>query len=360
MTTFTKGWSYSLSKLTIALLSAGLLLTGCADKSTVDKTATDATKQTALAKDAVAAIVNGKKITVQQVEDMIPPFLRPDVDPERAQEVKNRILNQLILERLVVDAAYSNKLEQKPEVKAELDRLKDAVLTRAFQEDLLAQVNPPSEAEVKIAYDNNENIYKNNTRYFTRQIVVRAPMDELPSIAEQAEKTGNAEAFLKSIANMPNVRVNEQPVMYDSALLPPMAGETLKNAKVGTVMTEPSPRGLTVIEIIKVEHKPIDYERAKPVLEHQILLERQQQLFNTQLQKLRQSAKVEYKNDFSEVKIGEVIQAAEQVERAEAADSIPSSIDNVAPIAQPFADDNPIQVTQEVPIQVVPSEVDNK
>lgn len=114
----------------------------------------------------LAAILNGEKITVAELEaawDALPSELRESYDRSGG---KLGYLETYLRRKLIVQEAIKNNLQNEPSVAAELRRMRDEVLFDRYVRDVLAE-SVVSESEMR-AY------YEQHPREFTREEKIKA------------------------------------------------------------------------------------------------------------------------------------------------------------------------------------------
>lgn len=119
----------------------------------------------------VLAIVEGRKITQQDVDIFI-HRLGPQQAPQfQNPEGQKRILDELINQELFLADAKLNKLEQSDEFKAELEKMKDVILTQLNITKLMSSV-AVNEEEMKNHFEENKGKYVTAEQANTSHILV--------------------------------------------------------------------------------------------------------------------------------------------------------------------------------------------
>ncbi len=168
----------------IPLLIVGTaLLAGC-DKPTTTTGSTSTTTPAAnvapiVDKADAIAVVNGQYIPKSSLA-----ALEKEVS-ERSHGQnfpKEKLIEELIQRELLVQDATQKKLENSPELLAQLETAKKALLTQADLQNFI-KANPVTEAEIKAEYDSKINAEK-GTEYKASHILVKTEDEAKKLIAE--------------------------------------------------------------------------------------------------------------------------------------------------------------------------------
>lgn len=162
----------------IPLLVVGTaLLAGCNQEKAAD-TASTATTTTIDKADAVA-VVNGQyiaKSTLETLEKEIAERSHGQTFP------KEKLIEELVQRELLVQDATQKQLDKSPELIAQLEAAKKALLTQADLQNFL-KANPVTDAEIKAEYDSKVAAEK-GTEYKASHILVKTEAEAKKLIAE--------------------------------------------------------------------------------------------------------------------------------------------------------------------------------
>jgi parvulin-like peptidyl-prolyl isomerase len=99
----------------------------------------------------------------------------------------NQVVRSLLVQRIMYREAQSKKWEQQPEVKAQLDRVREAAITESYLEAMSRPPESyPGDAEVRAAYEANKSSFLIPRQYRLAQIFIAMP--------EGADKSAEAQA----------------------------------------------------------------------------------------------------------------------------------------------------------------------
>lgn len=129
-------------KSLILFISIISFITGCAAKTQNEN---------------VVAIVNGEKITMSTLEAKIDEL--PEYYQAAASKHKKEILNDLIVEKLLIDEAMKRKLHKDTEVKELVDRAQKKILVAKLLDIETAPKKPISDDDIEQFYAENKERY---------------------------------------------------------------------------------------------------------------------------------------------------------------------------------------------------------
>ena len=168
----------------IPLLIVGTaLLAGC-DKPTTTTGSTSTTTPAAnvaatVDKADAIAVVNGQYIA----KSSLAALEKEVAERSHGQNFpKEKLIEELIQRELLVQDATQKKLENSPELLAQLETAKKALLTQANLQNFI-KANPVTEAEIKAEYDSKINAEK-GTEYKASHILVKTEDEAKKMIAE--------------------------------------------------------------------------------------------------------------------------------------------------------------------------------
>lgn len=164
------------------LLAGSVLLTAC------QQNANNIASPTIQKEDAVA-VVNGEYISKYALET-----LTSEVNERtRGQNIpQEKLIDELVRRKLLVQQAESKKLDQLPETEQRLVMMKNALLSQLAIEDFIKS-HPVSDADLKAEYNKQIGDTVGGTEYKARHILVKTEPEAVAIIAELDEGADFAE-----------------------------------------------------------------------------------------------------------------------------------------------------------------------
>ncbi|PPK66572.1 peptidyl-prolyl cis-trans isomerase C [Methylobacter tundripaludum] len=164
----------------IPLLVVGTaLLAGCNQEKAADSASPTTTAAPAIDKADAVAVVNGQyiaKSTLETLEKEIAERSHGQSFP------KEKLIEELVQRELLVQDATQKQLDKSPELIAQLEAAKKALLTQADLQNFL-KANPVTDAEIKAEYDSKVAAEK-GTEYKASHILVKTEAEAKKLIAE--------------------------------------------------------------------------------------------------------------------------------------------------------------------------------
>jgi len=236
------------------------------------------------------ATVNGQPITQEAYEqfvELLGTQGAPD-SPELREQVKEEMINRLVM----VQAAEKAGITNNPEIKTELELARQGILVRALMADYLEK-NPVTEEKVRAEYDKLQQEQGEVLEYNVRHILVEDEATANDLQKQLNDKSASFEELAKAQSKDPGSAAQGGSLGWASAdnYVAPFA-QAVQNTPKGQMTDKPvqTQFGWHVIEV--VDSRPIafpPFEEVRTQLEEMM---RQQELMQFQ-QKLRSEAKID-------------------------------------------------------------------
>ncbi len=239
-------------------------------------------------KDPVVAVVNGSDIHLSEVVE----FQR-NLPPQVAQAPFPAILEVLINNRLITDAARKEGLQRDPEVKREVKLAEEGAMRRAW---LTKKVRSDiTDEALKAQYDQLVATFKPEEEVRARHILVSTE-DEAKQVISDLKSGANFEDVAKAKSKDPSAQKNGGDLgFFTKSEMVPAFADAAFALQPGEVSPEPVKTQFGW-HIIKVEERrkttPPTFEQAKPVLREQMSEKIAQQMVG----ELRAKAKIKVFN----------------------------------------------------------------
>ncbi len=255
----------------------------------------------------VAAKVNGKEITVHQVNQALKGVRLPQGQMEKVsqQDIANKVLDNLISQEVILQEAEKMKLDRDPVVLSAIEAAKQKVLVDAYMARVLSKDASVEESKVRAYFDENDKLFSNRKVFTYTQVLIATPPEKQEELVEKVKELNDLEAFLNYLKE----NKQEYKIAYETKgseklskpLLQPMYA--IKPGDIGYLkLTD----GLLVIKLNSVVDQPVAYEQAKPVIERFLFTQDRKETSAELVKNLREKAEVEYFGDFSKVEQQEV------------------------------------------------------
>lgn len=274
--------SKSFIRLGIALMLAGAL--GACGKSEKKET-------------QVVAKVDGQEITVHQLNFALARAGIPN--DGQATEQQQKALHALIDQQLLINKAIADKLDRDPNVLQAMEAVKNQVLAQAYLEHLTSQETPNAQ-EVKDYFNQHPELFANRRIYRLQELQASVDPKDAEAVAKQQEQSktlGELGVWLKSQKIPFTIRTADKKAEdLPLSILPKLA-----QMKEGEMLSLSVTNGLEVIQVVSYEEQPISEEKATPLIQHFLTNKKRSDMAKEELQKLRDSAKIEYMGEFAKL-----------------------------------------------------------
>lgn len=217
-------------------------------------------------KDPVVAVVNGSDVHLSDVVE----FQR-NLPPQVAQAPFQAILEVLINNRLITDAARKEGLQRDPEVKREVKLAEEGAMRRAWlNKKVRSEI---TDASMKAQYDQLVSHFKPEDEVRARHILVSTE-DEAKSVIADLKSGANFEDLAKAKSKDPSAAKNGGDLgFFTKSEMVPAFADAAFALQPGEVSPEPVKTQFGY-HVIKVEERrkttPPTFEQAKPVLREQM------------------------------------------------------------------------------------------
>jgi len=135
-----------------------------------------------LASGNIVAVVNGEKITKAEINEVL---AQKHITYEQIPvQVRKKILDEIITQALLIQKAKKSGIENSPEFKKELKKLKDQLAFRLFLKNKMDSMKI-SEKELKAFYNKNKDLmFKEPAQVKARHILVKSKAEAEKIISE--------------------------------------------------------------------------------------------------------------------------------------------------------------------------------
>lgn len=286
-----------------ATMMVVLGLTGCGDK------------EKASSPSQVLAKVNGKEVTVLQLNYLLAQNQRLDKAQQRS---KQQLLDDLVQQELLVQKAEELKLDRNPNVLQAVEFAKRQVLAQAAAGQLLGKVKDPAESELQKFYQEHPLVFAERRIYDLGVFVINIKsMND--AIAEQLNGSKNAEQTAQILKAAGVNFTNTQSKAPAEVLPEPVLGQ-LQKMQPGDIVQIREGNSMLMMQLKGSEVAPVDFATAKPAIQARLKQNSMQSEGNLQMEDIKKKAKIEYLQKFDD--------AASAAKPAEAAKPAASADDS--------------------------------
>ncbi|MEW6328210.1 MAG: peptidyl-prolyl cis-trans isomerase [Thermodesulfobacteriota bacterium] len=227
----------------------------------------------------VVAEIGEEKITLNQLDQAIKRLPLPYQERFKTEEGRKYILDDLVTAALLSREAERLKLDQKPEVKEQLQSIKKRILAAELLRAEMAKEPVPGEKEARQYYESHKEQFTEPEKVRMRQIVVQTPEEGQGII--KALREGNDFARLAKERSIDPSKASGGYIGWVSRdrMKPDFAETIFKLGKGEFSAPIPTAKGYV---IILVEDKkaavPVDYSRAEAAIIQRLRIQQEEKV----------------------------------------------------------------------------------
>jgi len=217
----------------------------------------------------------------------------------QAAEAKTRLLQALVDQRLVAQAAKNTGLDKDPAVAIAMEQASRQVLAEAYAERSFKDAAQPTEAEIAAYYEQHPELFSRRRIYRIQEL----------ELTLDSSRMAEVEAKLKSAHSMGDFVnwLKEQDIDGKSAVavkpaeqIPATLLARLSQMRDGQVTISPGRSGHVLVQQLQESQlQPASLEQAKNAIEQALTVQKRKGMIEADLKKLRQAAKIEYASGYA-------------------------------------------------------------
>ena len=275
-------------KMIALCFSVPVLLSGCGGSSDDKKSDTQ-----------VAAKVNGEEITVHELNQIL-GNVRVRVTEENQSEIKQKALDNLVDQTLVLQAAKNAKLDRTPEVLSALEAAKRKVLVDAYIQRTLKGVGTPSDSEVEAYYLSRPEIFAQRKMFVYTQMTIPETPEKITSLIDKVKEVKVFDSLVSKL-DSDGIKYRSSAESKASEKVPAPLLKPLNALKPGDIGYLKMSDGLLVIALQQAYPLPVSLEQASPAIKRQLYTQKQKEAAKQLVNSLKEVAQVEYLGEFSKL-----------------------------------------------------------
>lgn len=266
-------------KLVLILVIFGLL-TACGKKNSEEKASQSIVR------------VNGDEITMLQLNEEL---RRANVQADRQEETSKQITQKLMDRQLLVQEALKAKLDRNPRVMQVIEGAKMQILAQAYLEGKVATLAKPTEVEVADYRDKHPDIFANRKIYIMEELVFTVPTEsaqEFLALSDAAKTIEDVSKWLE----LHQLKYARAQAAHAAESLPPELLSKLSKMVVGDLVFVNNNDRSVVGRLTEIKEQPISEVDSKPLIERILFGQKNKQLAETEIARLRSAANIEFIN----------------------------------------------------------------
>lgn len=245
----------------------------------------------------VIATVNGDEITTQQLGFAVSRI--PNIPKEKEAEAGKQILKRLVEQQILVKQAIDKKLDFEPNVIQAIEAAKRQILAQAALDQMARQLAKPTDAEIHDYYVKSPDLFSNRRIYKLGEITIndQAQSEKVKQLLSTAR---NLEEFAKKLHDE-NIAYKTVSAVKAAEELPLALLAKLNTMAKGAVAVLPVAEGVSLLQMLDFKEQPLTEEQAKPAIVNFLFEGKRKTLYETEMKKLQEAAKIEYLGTYAEL-----------------------------------------------------------
>jgi peptidyl-prolyl cis-trans isomerase C len=241
------------------------------------------------------ATVGGQKITLQDLQDRLKTYPENLQSALQQKENKVKVLDQMIDEMLLINAAKNEGYTKSSEYKTQMADAEKQLLVSMLIRDKVDSKAAVSDDDVKQYYKTNQNQFGEQERRRVRHILVKTEKEAQDVLKQVKGNPGKFEEMAKKHSIDPSAQSGGDLGWFTRGQLVPEfenAAYALKRRGEisGVVKTQ---FGFHVIQLVDTAIRPkLSFDDVKGRIQQAILADKKRQLTNDMLTKLKEKNKI--------------------------------------------------------------------
>lgn len=270
--------------------------------------------------------VNGKEVTMLQLNDEIK---RSNIRPDQYEAASKQLLESLIVRQLILDEAVNNKLDRTPDVMQARDRANAQVIAQAYMQGIMSKVAKPSQAEIDEYFQKHPEFFSQRKQFdlITVRIATKDLSDGLKATIDAAKSLDQVIAWLEKN----KIQYFRNLTSRSTTDLPPQMAKMLQEKSKDTIFIINEQENSLLISVNAIKDSPLTMAIAAPQIEKFLLNQKYKEASDAEIARLRAAAKIEYLNAKAPGSGSVDKSAVPQV--APASDNVTNNLNPVEPVS---------------------------
>jgi len=268
----------------VVLTAVAVLLSAC------EKPAPGAQSET-------VATVAGDKISQAELDLAVSRL--GTLDETQTAEAKRKLLQALIDQRLVAQAAQKAGIDKDPAVAIAVAQASRQALAEAYVERNFKDVAKPTEDEIAAYYNAHPELFSERRIYRVQELDLQVEPARVPEIEAQLTGSHSMGDFVNWVKEQGIDGKTAVAVKPAEQIPTPLLGRLsqMKDGQVTVFSTRPGQ--LLIQQLLESQLQPVSLEQAHDVIERALMVQKRKELLEADMKKLREAAKIEYSSAYA-------------------------------------------------------------
>jgi EpsD family peptidyl-prolyl cis-trans isomerase len=277
----------------VALTAIALLISGCE-------------KPTPATKSEMVASVGDEKITQAELDLALARL--GELSEAQTAEARGKLLQALIDQRLIAQAAQKAGLDKDPVVEIAMANASRQVLAEAYAERTFKDVAKPSDTEIAEYYEQHPELFSQRRIYRIQELDLQVDASRMADVEAKLKSSHSLGDFVNWVKEQ-GIEGKTAVAVKPAEQIPAALLARLSQMADGQVALLPGRPGHVVIQQLQESQlQPVTLDQARNAIERALTTQKRKELMEADLKKLREAAKIEYATGYApaaEAKVGE-------------------------------------------------------
>lgn len=290
-----------------ALTAFAMLLSGCEKPVGTEKAETVVT-------------VAGNAISKAEL-DLAVSRLGDLNDAQRA-EAQSKLLQLLVDQQLVVEAAKKAGLDKEPAVALAMAQASRQVLAEAYAERATKELAKPTESEAAEYYAQHPELFAQRRIYRIQELELKVEPARMADVEAKLKSSQSLGDFVNWVKEQ-GIEGKTATTVKPAEQIPAPLLAQLSQMRDGQVTVVPARPGYVVIlQLQESQQQPVSLEQAKSAIERALVAQKRKAQLEAEVKTLRETTKIEYASGYAPAT---ETKAVEQKAESDKADEKPAA-----------------------------------
>lgn len=268
----------------VALFSAAALLSACEKPGSAEKS-------------PAVATVAGEAISEAELNLAVSRL--GELNEAQRNEVRTKLLQLLIDQRLMVDAAKKAGVDKDPAVAAAMAHASRQVLAEAYAERSSQAVAKPTESEIAEYYAQHPELFGQRRVYRVQELELKVDPARTTEVEAKLQSSHSMGDFVNWVKEQ-GIEGKVATAVKPAEQIPAPLLARLAQMRDGQVTLLPGRPGYMLVQqLLESQLQPVSLEQATQAIERALLAQKRRTHMEAEVKKLREAARIEYASGFA-------------------------------------------------------------
>lgn len=263
----------------VALAAVAVLLSACEKPAGTDQS-------------TMVAKVAGQTISESELNLAVSHL--GDLNDAQEAEARSKLLELMIDQRLVVDAAEKAGVDKEAGVALAMAQASRQVLAEAYAERIAKDAATPTESEIAEYYAQHPELFAQRRVYRVQELELKVEPAQLAEVEARLGSSHSMGDFVNWVKSQ-GIEGKTAMAVRPAEQIPAPLLARLVQMRDGQVTAQPGRPGHIVIQqLIESQLQSVTLEQARPAIERALIAQKRKDLMDAEVKKLREAATIEY------------------------------------------------------------------